>query len=131
MTTADSALSALHAEALATPGTALRLEGMFNLRDLGGYPTAAGGYTRTGRIFRADSLAHLTDEDLTHVEALGLSIICDLRRPEELESMPNRLPAGARYHHNPMILNVNVMGDYRLPDYDWNTFQLESMFIQM
>src|SRR5690242_4902 len=61
-------LSDLHATALLKPGTPLRLSGMFNLRDLGGYLTSDGRRTRTGRIFRADSLAHLTDEDILEIE---------------------------------------------------------------
>jgi len=65
-------LSQLHASALLQPGTPLLLSGMFNLRDLGGYQTNDGRRPRTGRIFRADSLAHLTDEDVLEIEQLGL-----------------------------------------------------------
>jgi protein-tyrosine phosphatase len=125
------ALSDLHAEALVRPGTPLRLESMFNLRDLGGYQTIDGRRTRTGRVFRADSLANLTESDLAHVEGLALSLVCDLRRQEEVEKLPDRLPPGVRYDHNPMIMDVNVMGDYRLPDYDWSRFRLESLYIHM
>ena len=75
----------LHAEALVAPGTPLRLEGMFNLRDLGGYATHDGGRTRTGRIFRADALAHLTDRDLAALASLGLSLVCDLRSQQEVD----------------------------------------------
>ena len=39
-------------------------EGITNLRDLGGYPTASGGVTRWGRVFRADALHKLTADDL-------------------------------------------------------------------
>lgn len=124
-------LSELHAQAITRPGTPLQLEGMFNLRDLGGYTTVDGRRTRTGRIFRADSLAHLTETDLAHVTALSLSLVCDLRRPEEVEKLPNRLPPGVRYDHNPMVLDINVMGDFRLPDYDWDSFRLETLYMQM
>lgn len=125
------ALSELHAAALAAPGTPLRLEGMFNLRDLGGYATRQGGRTRTGRIFRADALAHLTAADLAALTQLGLGIVCDLRSDQELERYPDRLPPGAHHWHNPMRLDVNVMGDYRSPSFDWGAFRLEQLFIQM
>jgi protein-tyrosine phosphatase len=125
------ALCELHAAALVTPGTPLRLEGMFNLRDLGGYATHDGGRTRTGRIFRADTLAHLTEADLVALVQLGLGLICDLRSPQEIERYPDRLPPGVRHLHNPMRLDVNVMGDYRSPDFDWSAFRLEQLFIQM
>ncbi len=124
-------LSDLHAAALAKPGTPLRLEGMFNLRDLGGYATSDGGATRTGRIFRADALAHLTNADLAALDALGLRLVCDLRSDQEVAQYPDRLPPGVRHAHNPMRLNVNVMGDERSPDFDWSGFRLEQMFFQM
>jgi protein-tyrosine phosphatase len=124
-------LSDLHAEAIAAPGTPLRLAGMFNLRDLGGYFTADGRRTRTGRVFRADSLAHVTEEDGEQLERLGLRLICDLRYETEVAQYPDRVPAGARYEHNPMLLNVNVMGDFRRPDFDWAGFRLEMLFTHM
>jgi protein-tyrosine phosphatase len=42
----------------------LPLEGPRNFRDLGGYPTQDGRRVRWGQIFRADSLAELTDADI-------------------------------------------------------------------
>jgi protein-tyrosine phosphatase len=124
-------LGDLHAEALVSPGTPLRLEGMCNLRDLGGYATRDGGRTRTGRIFRADALAHLTDADLAALAPLGLGLVCDLRSQQEIERYPDRLPPDARHTHNPMRLDVNVMGDDRSPDFDWSAFRLEHLFMQM
>lgn len=125
------ALSALHAAALARPGTPLQLDGMFNLRDLGGYATRDGRRTRPGRIFRADSLAHVTEADLAHLEGLGLRIICDLRTAAEIADYPDRLPTDTRHEHNPMQMNVNVMADYRRPDFDWTAFELEHLFMHM
>ncbi len=124
-------LSDLHAAALASPGTPLRLEGMFNLRDLGGHVTRDGGRTRTGRIFRADAPAHLTDRDLVALASLGLGLVCDLRSQSEVERYPDRLPPGVAHAHNPMRLDINVMGDFRSPDFDWAAFRLEQLFIQM
>lgn len=124
-------LSELHASALQQPGTPLQLNGMFNLRDLGGYQTNDGLRTRTGRIFRADSLAHLTDEDVLQIEQLGLRVICDLRNAKEIETLPNRMPVGARYEHNPMAMTVNAMADYRQPDFDWDAFRIEFLYIHM
>ncbi|HLZ70392.1 MAG TPA: tyrosine-protein phosphatase [Dehalococcoidia bacterium] len=126
-----AALSDLHAEALAAPGTPLRLEGMFNLRDLGGYATDGGRRTRSGRIFRADSLAYLSDADQIAIARLGLGLVCDLRSEQEIARYPDRLPPGVRHVHNPMRVNVNVMGDDRSPGFDWGAFRLEQMFIHM
>ena len=46
-------------------------EGITNLRDLGGYPTADGGTTRWGRVFRADALHKLTAADLDAFQRAG------------------------------------------------------------
>lgn len=71
------------------------LEGAVNFRDLGGYPVGDGRRTRWRRLFRSDSLAALTDEDLEHVAALDLYRVVDFRLPHERELHPNRLPVGA------------------------------------
>lgn len=61
------------------------LEGAFNLRDLGGLPTADGRLVRTGRVFRADSPALLTDADKSVVTSLQVAQVIDLRSGEEAE----------------------------------------------
>ena len=44
-----------------------RLEGAYNLRDLGGLPTEDGGETLTGRVFRSDSLQSVTIGDVARL----------------------------------------------------------------
>jgi protein-tyrosine phosphatase len=124
-------LSDLHATAIAVPGTPLLLNGMFNLRDLGGYATRDGGATRTGRILRADSFAFLTEQDEAEVARLGLALVCDLRSDKELATAPDKLPAGVRYDHNPMRMNNNVMGDVDRSTFDWSAFELETLYFYM
>ena len=69
----------------------LPLEGPRNFRDLGGYPTEGGRRVRWGQIFRADSLAELTDADIGYLERLGLARVIDLRGDSEVSERPNRL----------------------------------------
>ncbi len=71
----------------------LGLEGAPNFRDLGGYATEDGHTVRWGLFFRSDNLAHLTDEDLEKVEALGIRLVCDFRGADERAEEPDRLPA--------------------------------------
>jgi protein-tyrosine phosphatase len=82
----------------------LPLVGPQNFRDLGGYPAADGRRVRWGCVFRADSLALLTDDDVAFLERLGLRTVCDLRGDDELELQPNPLRerAGLRYWHHPV-----------------------------
>ena len=67
------------------PDRFVTLEGAFNLRDMGGYPTSDGGRLRTGLIYRGDSPRRLTDGDRSVVASLGIDHIVDLRAGTEAE----------------------------------------------
>jgi protein-tyrosine phosphatase len=72
------------------------LEGTLNFRDLGGYPTASGGSTRWGRVFRSDGLHALTVEDVAALGRLGLRVVYDLRHDIERTKQPSVLPESVR-----------------------------------
>ncbi len=65
------------------------LEGIFNLRDLGGYETFDGRVVRTGCLFRSDELHALTGADLDVVKGLGVRVVFDLRNQFERDLRPN------------------------------------------
>ncbi|WP_161600804.1 tyrosine-protein phosphatase [Teichococcus oryzae] len=67
------------------------LAGCSNLRDLGGYRGADGRRVRMGQLFRASSLAALTDADLEILGGLGLRTVVDLRGVAERERAPSCL----------------------------------------
>jgi len=61
------------------------LEGVANMRDVGGLPTADGGVVATGRLLRSDNLQDLTDADVARlVEEVGVTDIVDLRSNVEV-----------------------------------------------
>lgn len=62
-----------------------------------------GRRIKWGRVYRSDSLASLTDDDLSYVEALGIRLICDFRRDEERDDAPSRFPA-----NTPEVVHFNV-----------------------
>jgi protein-tyrosine phosphatase len=62
----------------------LDLEGVRNLRDLGGYPTHDGRRTRWRTVFRADSPHRLTPAARRALTELGVRTFIDLRRPSEV-----------------------------------------------
>ena len=68
----------------------IKLEGVGNLRDFGGYATACGRGLRPGRFYRSGHHAMATDQDLEALAALDLAVIVDLRRPDERERQPSR-----------------------------------------
>jgi protein-tyrosine phosphatase len=82
---------------------AIRLSGAVNLRDFGGYRTADARQVRSGRLFRSGTLTHLSGEARARFEALGVALICDLRRPEERETEPTPFP-----HEAPRRLEIPI-----------------------
>ncbi len=84
----------------------LPLAGGVNFRDVGGYHTAGGRVVRWGRVFRAGSLAGLTDEDVVCLGRLGLRLSCDLRSWEEMIARPDRLPPDAVARHTAVATEV-------------------------
>lgn len=85
------------------------LEGSFNFRDLGGYPTVDGAQTRPGRLYRSDGLQQLTGDDVAELRRRGLATIVDLRTEEELARW-GRGPLEAepiRWEHLSIITNAD------------------------
>lgn len=66
------------------------MDGLHNLRDLGGY-AAAGGTTRFGVLLRGDLPWHLTEDDGARFAALGVRHTLDLRDLDESVPMPDEL----------------------------------------
>lgn len=64
----------------------LTLEGLDNVRDVGGLPVRGGGSTRPGVLLRSAALRSITDADVAHLkDVFGLKLILDLRTPRETE----------------------------------------------
>ena len=73
---------------------AIKLSGIDNLRDFGGYATACGRGLKPGRLYRSAHHHGATDEDLEALAALNLAVIVDLRRAEERARQPSRRHPG-------------------------------------
>ncbi len=71
----------------------IRLEGVDNFRDYGGYDGAGGRRLRTGVLYRSAGHSQATEADLAWIAALNLAVIVDLRRPDERRRDPARRPA--------------------------------------
>jgi protein-tyrosine phosphatase len=77
------------------------LDGVVNMRDVGGLPTADGGSIRSGRLLRSDNLQDLTPGDIRHlVEVLGVTDVVDLRSDVEYHAEgPGPLTRTELTHH--------------------------------
>ena len=101
----------------AEPSRTLSFDGCFNFRDLGGYRTADGRRTRWRRLFRADGLSRLTENDMAALGALGVVTVIDLRTDLEADTQgrfPDDLGA-ISYHHLP--LTDTLPGEEETPDW--------------
>src|SRR5262245_34452194 len=67
----------------------LRWDACYNVRDLGGLPTADGRRTRWGALVRADILCRLTEAGRASLLGHGVRTVVDLRGPDELAEEPN------------------------------------------
>src|SRR6185312_4315316 len=68
----------------------IRLEGVGNFRDFGGYAARDGRRIKHKKLYRSAHHAMATDADLEAITALEIAVIVDLRRGEERERMPSR-----------------------------------------
>jgi protein-tyrosine phosphatase len=69
----------------------LPLEGVHNFRSFGGYETADGARLRDG-LWRSGQFSRATPADLDAMDALGVRVVADLRRPRERELEPSHWP---------------------------------------
>lgn len=92
------------------PSRDLVWDGILNVRDLGGHPTADGRETRFGRIVRADNIRRLSDEGWRSLVDYGIRTVIDLRTEEELDAdPPAELPVEVR--HVPFMNDDPLMFD--------------------
>ncbi len=103
----------------------IELDGLVNMRDVGGLPTVDGGRTASGRLIRSDNLQDLTDADVQRlVDELGVTDVVDLRTGTELHLEgpgPLRQVESLTHHHHSLIRertpeeSVEAVGARALP----------------
>ena len=69
----------------------LPLNGTFNVRDVGGYPTANGGTIKARVLLRGDALHRLDDQARAQLAALPVRTVLDLREEFEVRLSPDAL----------------------------------------
>ncbi len=73
------------------------IDGVVNVRDIGGHITHDGKRVKTGQIFRSASLSYITPTGKTQLSVLKPCLICDLRSDEEVVNDPHPQLDGVRY----------------------------------
>ena len=85
----------------------IEIDGVVNMRDLGGLPTADGGTTAWQRLIRSDNLQDLSPAAVEHlVQSIGLRDVVDLRSDTELHLLgdgPLRVLESLTHHHHSLL----------------------------
>lgn len=68
----------------------LKLDGVHNFRDYGGYDTDSGAKVKQGLLWRSAQHGDASDADLEAVHQLGITTVIDLRGPSERSAKPCR-----------------------------------------
>jgi protein-tyrosine phosphatase len=102
----------------------IELDGVDNMRDVGGLPTTAGGAVVAGRLIRSDNLQELTPASVRHlVDDLGVTDVVDLRTFVEVAKEgdgPLLAEPGIHVHHHTLYTEDTKesgipAGERRLP----------------
>lgn len=86
----------------------LPMAGGYNFRDLGGFRTKEGRTVKWGKLFRADELSNLTDEDLKYLSSIPVTSAIDFRAQAEARRFPDRLPPTVHYTYPIAITPGNL-----------------------
>ena len=92
----------------------LNLDSMKNTRDLGGYETKSGQYTKVKKYIRGSSSANLSLQDKKNIIEYGITHVLDLRSVFEIEHQPSLLQHGHFEYCNIPLLQETTMSI--LPD---------------
>lgn len=94
-----------------TKARRLLLKGLYNARDLGGFPTADGGVTGFGVYVRSEAPCDLPAEDISALKDYGVTTSIDLRGSGEKSSRPSSLKGEMEYIEKPLFNEAAIYDD--------------------
>lgn len=83
------------------------IEGVVNVRDIGGMTTSDNRQVKMGKVYRSASLSYITPNGKQALSALQPCLICDLRSEDEIINDPDPQFEGMRHE----TLNMATEGD--------------------
>lgn len=97
------------------PTRRLMMKGLYNARDLGGFPTQDGKTTRFGVFIRSEAPVGLPEEDLRYLEDYGVVASMDFRSTMETEARPSDLRERMTYYPRPLFNEAAIIGAKKPP----------------
>ncbi len=98
----------------------LKLDSISNIRDLGGYETQDGKFTKSHKFLRSAVMSTISEQDLECIYNYGVRVVVDLRSEDEIAKEPNKMNGYkdvVYIHHNLMnMVDVNVVPDVDVSD---------------
>lgn len=88
----------------------LNIDGVSNVRDMGGWKTTSGKTVKYGKLYRGSYLDNITDTGLITLKALGIKSDFDIRSTESWDSNGPVPKTGLSYY----FFDTNVHYDYVL-----------------
>lgn len=92
------------------PTRRLLTKGLYNARDLGGFPTADGHVTKFGVFVRSEAPAELPEEDISYLKHYGVTASMDFRGTGEAAARPSVLQGLMPYYHRPLFNEAAMAG---------------------
>lgn len=92
------------------PTRRLMTKGLYNARDLGGFPTADGKVTRFGVFVRSEAPVGLPEGDIAYLENYGVTASMDFRSSMEVSARPSDLREVMAYYPKPLFNEAAVVG---------------------
>jgi protein-tyrosine phosphatase len=68
----------------------LKLAGLNNFRDYGGYRTMDGRRVKWGLLYRSDHLSSIPPQTVDYIRSLGIASVIDYRSADEIRRRPNK-----------------------------------------
>lgn len=97
---------------------------VYNLRDLGGIVTKDNEQIVSGKLFRANSLSSISNDDLVELRKLNISKIYDLRSIDEREEKPDVLIGNEENIHVPIMERADLGIDKNQLKKPWYTLKV-------
>ena len=92
------------------PTRRLMTKGLYNARDLGGFPTGSGKTTRFGVFVRSEAPVDLPEEDIAYLRDYGVTASMDFRGSGEAQARPSDLREIIPYYHRPLFNEAAMAG---------------------